>query len=403
MAREKFDLAIVGSGIVGLAHAWSAAERGLRVIVFDRSPRPQGASIRNFGMVWPIGQSPGFNHQTALVSRARWLQLKEHSDIWVNPCGSLHLAHADDEWAMLNEFARSAPKNGYDCSLLAPNESNDLSNGAVNMEGLRGSLWSPTELCVDPRDAHGQLPLWLEKTQDVQFQFETHISKVGPGHVQAANGQSWSAEKVLICSGADFQSLFPEIFHSSPMKRCKLQMMATGSQGDQWRMGPHLASGLTLRHYQNFESCPSLQAVKRRFAQENPFFDQFGIHVMASQGSDGSVILGDSHEYGDDIDPFRKSIIDELILSEAKRIFQLKNWTVARRWEGIYAKNPGKSHFTRSLGDDIRVFTGLGGAGMTMSFGLAEHYWKHWSRESSKFSHDNQRELATSSMIGEEL
>ncbi|MDF1660248.1 MAG: TIGR03364 family FAD-dependent oxidoreductase [Planctomycetota bacterium] len=402
MSQDRYDLAIIGSGIVGLAHAWSAAERGLRVIVFDRSHRPEGASIRNFGMVWPIGQSAGFNLQSALLSRDRWLFLKENSDIWVNPCGSLHLAHAADEWAVLNEFAEDAQENGYDCRLLNREETLSKSKG-VNSEGLRGSLWSPTELCVDPRAALSQLPPWLEASHQVQFQFETHISQVKSGVIQAANGQSWRAEKTLICNGADFQSLFPDFFENSPMTRCKLQMMATGPQPKNWRVGPHLASGLTLRHYQNFESCPSLESVKRRFGEENPLFDQFGIHVMASQGSDGSIILGDSHEYDDDIDPFRKSVIDEIILKEAKRIFQLENWTITRRWDGIYAKTPGESHYSRAITKNVRVFTGLGGAGMTMSFGLAEHYWNHWLAASSLFNEESETELKITAGIGEAL
>ena len=168
------QVAVVGAGIVGLAHAWMAAERGHDVSVFERSPRAEGATIRNFGMIWPIGQRPGVAREAALRAAERWRGLALSAGVWVHPCGSLHLAHRDDEWAVLEQFAAVAPELGFAGRLLSPAEV-ERATPAAQPEGLRGGWLSPTELCVNPRTAAARIAAWLAERYRVRFHFHSPI------------------------------------------------------------------------------------------------------------------------------------------------------------------------------------------------------------------------------------
>ena len=374
-SRAIEDVGVIGAGIVGLAHAWSAARRGHRVIVFERTGAASGASVRNFGMIWSIGQPAGEQHAIALRSRAAWLELARDAGIWVNPCGSIHLAHRDDEWSVLEEFAHAAPGLGYSCELLTREEVLHRTS-AANPDGLLGGLFSSSELAVNPRAAVRAMPQWLANQLNVRFELETTITTVVPGRVRSADGREWTFDRTVICGGADFETLFPEVFRGAGISLCKLQMLKTAPQPKDWRLGPHLASGLTLRHYPNFAVAPSLDALRKRIAGEAPELDRFGIHVMASQNDAGEVILGDSHEYDSAIEPFDKALIDDLILRELRRVICLPTWEIAERWHGVYAKLPSRPVFNAEPLPGVHIRSAAGGSGMTMAFGLAEKFWE---------------------------
>lgn len=366
---------IVGAGIMGLAHAWLAAEAGWQVQLIERSRRACGGSIRNFGMIWPIGQRAGEPYRVALASRQRWLDLALATGIRAAPCGSIHLAYRDDEWQVLSEFAERAPGVGYEVELLSPGAVREATP-AARKDGLRGGLRTKTELAVDPAAAVTGLTDLLAARYRVKFSWETTAVNAETGSVVAADGRRWICDRVMICSGADFETLFPRLLGSAGLTRCKLQMMATVPQPAGWQLGSHLASGLTLRHYPAFEICPSLPELRARIKAETPELDRYGIHVMAAQHAGGEVILGDSHEYDEAMTPFDSAEIDELILREIRRCLELPDWTIARRWHGVYAKHPTALQFAADPMPGVGIRVAPGGAGMTLAFGLAESDWQ---------------------------
>ena len=364
-----FDAAVVGAGVIGLAHAYHLAKRGLRVVVFERGPQATGASIRNFGMLWPIGQPPGKMHRMALRSRDVWLEVLQESGIWHECTGSLFLAYHSEELQILSEFAATAPEHGYECTLMNSEEVRQLSP-FVRSENLLGGLVSPTEICVDPPAVIPGLADFLHRRFDVRFVFNTTVTGYDAPTV-LAGGKEWRAECLFVCAGDDLTTLFPETLQSAGLSRCKLQMLRSQPIAPQ-RLGPMLAAGLTLRHYKAFAHCPTLAAYSARVSAETPEFDRYGIHVMASQNGKGELVLGDSHEYDSAITPFDKPEIDALILNYLHTFLRVPDLHIAARWHGIYVKHATEPYLLFHPAPQATVVGGVGGAGMTLSFGLAE-------------------------------
>jgi D-hydroxyproline dehydrogenase subunit beta len=370
MQQKTYDVAVIGAGIVGLATALQAAKKGLKVAVFERHPKAVGASIRNFGMIWPIGQPAGKLLDRALRSRGIWLELATHAGYWTNESGSLHLAYHDDEMAVLEEFVKMNADAPYQCILLSPQQVLARSK-FVNEKGLKGALWSSTEVNVDPRQAIWALAAYLEKCYSIDFYFNTVVTAIDFPHLMAYTRLFKIVEHIFVCSGADFETLYPSLMAKSGLTKCKLQMMS--SQPQDLPLGPMLCAGLTLRHYSAFENCPSLAATSERFDREAPWFKEYGIHVLLSQNVNGQLIIGDSHEYGLHQLPFDKAQVNAWILEYLKRFTQIPSLEIAETWHGIYPKSTtGATEFVESPAPNVTVINGLGGAGMTLSFGLAE-------------------------------
>jgi FAD dependent oxidoreductase TIGR03364 len=367
---QRYDDAVIGAGILGLAHAYHLARRRRRVIVFERDPVAMGASVRNFGMLWPVGQPSGELRELARRSMAYWLDVLAFAGLWHRRTGSLHLAYHDDEARILEEFVAEGAARGEPYELLDSPGVRGLAP-RVRLDGLLRALWSPEEVCVDPREVVAALPAWLAREYGVAFRFGDPVAEVRTNSVAAMSasvevGRSW------ICSGDELRVLFPEALRRSGLIRCKLQMMRSQAFETGSSIGPMLAGGLTLRHYAAFRDCPGLNALKQRVARESPWFDRYGIHVLVSQNGHGELTIGDSHEYGLEIDPFDKAELEGWILDYLRGFLEVPDLRIASRWHGTYAKHPEHPYVILGPVPGVLVITGVGGAGMTLAFGLAE-------------------------------
>jgi FAD dependent oxidoreductase TIGR03364 len=362
--------AVIGAGIVGVALAHALARRGRRVTVFDANVVPQGASVRNFGTLWPIGQPAGERRDLALRSLAIWREVLEACGGWWAPCGSVHLAYEADELQVLEEFARQARSDGFACEMLTRDEALSMQARIVT-DGLRGGLRSPHEMQVNSRAALRQIPAWLSERMGVTFERGVRVTSCHNRVVRSGDRQ-WTVDRVWLATGDDLLTLYPETFASLGLRRCKLQMMRSAAVS--WHLGTTLAAGLTLAHYDSFKDCPGVALLKAGLAERWPGQVRHGVHVLVSQHDERHLVLGDSHEYDDLISPFDKPAIDDLVLDYLRSFLNAEPITIVERWHGIYVKHPAQPYCVAAPEPGVTALAGLGGHGMTLSFALADQH-----------------------------
>jgi FAD dependent oxidoreductase TIGR03364 len=360
---------VIGAGVVGLATARALAENGFHVDVYERSSSASGASIRNFGMIWPIGQRSGVQYERAMRTKAIWKELCFEMGAWFEENGSLHLAQTEQEEQAMQEivekFSLERPVFWVDRDHL------DKLSPAINKGTVRGGLWCRDEALVESRKIIRDLPVYLQERYPIQFYFQQPITGIMQGKVWIGS-RAMEADIICICSGVDFSNFFPSEYQEN-FTTCKLQMMRTVSQPNHWKLGPSICGGLSLGHYLSFEAALSLPYLKSQLAEKFPDYLKYGIHVMACQNHLGEITIGDSHEYDSMAEPFDSASVNQLILSYLKQIVLLPDWRIQQTWNGYYAKPlNGQTEYFKEIESGIWAINGFGGAGMTLSLGTVE-------------------------------
>ena len=177
-------MAIVGGGIIGLACAFRAQQRGLSVCVLERGAAGGGATRAAAGVLAPDPETPGF---TALARRSAELWpafAAELGDVGYTRCGSLVLAFDDSPLELRRRAARR-------CGVPRARA------------GHRGRLrrrrcsWRTTRRSI--RAA------WSPRSRDMlggALRTNADVVDVTPESVGLADGSRIEADRVVLAAGA---------------------------------------------------------------------------------------------------------------------------------------------------------------------------------------------------------
>lgn len=376
MAEKDYDLVVVGGGVLGTFHAYHARKKGLRVAILEKDATPRGATVRNFGQVVPSGMNTKWQAY-GRKSLKIYKKIQSKLDISVRQEGSVYIASNDEEVLLLEELREINKENDY-TSILFTKEQCLHRYPGLKPDYVKAGLFFPEEITVEPRVMISKVQKFLEK-KGVDIFYNSKVIECHCMGTQVsaylADGRTYYASKIIVCNGSDFKTLFPKVYAASDLEISKLQMMCTKPQGN-FKIPGSILTGLSIRRYEAFAECPSYVKIKSNEPADS-FEKKWGIHILFKQANDGSVILGDSHEYADadridDLGFDLNMDIDAFILAKAKEIFHLPNYQIAQRWYGMYSQCKNSDIFQTTIDENIHIVTGIGGKGMTGSAGFSK-------------------------------
>jgi len=374
--KTHWDLIIVGAGALGTFHALFALRKGLNVLLLEKDLRPVEATVRNFGQVIPSGMVEDEWFDYGKVSLETYLSIQAEFDISVRQNGSTYLASTEEELAILHEKADFYDLTGYspirftaaECIRKLP---------AVKSDYCKGGLYFPQEISIEPQIMIHRLHEYLIAKYDLDYRPSTPVKECiinqNSCEVIDTMGNRYKAGRIMICNGRDFKFLLPELFLKSELELVKLQMLSTYPM-PHVKLPGSILSGLSIRRYGAFKSCKTYTNLKP--VENEAQLKKWGVHILFKQAIDGSIIIGDSHEYADvstadTLDYTNDEVLNQLILTEARKILDLPSWKIQTTWNGYYCQSKNAEIFNQVIDSKINIVTGIGGKGMTTSCGYA--------------------------------
>ncbi len=334
--------------------------------MIDRDPRANGASIRNFGFITVTGQERGESWALARRTRDIWDEIAPKAGIEIEHRGLVLTIRRPEAAAVTEAFL--ATEMGEGCGWLGATELRGRHAEIAAGDAL-GALVSPHELRVESRTALPKFAAWLASALGVTFLRGTAVHAVAPPRIDTSRGPV-EAETAIVCPGDDFASLFAARIAAYRPERCRLSMIRLASPG--FRLPAAVMSDLSLVRYRGYAALPEAEPLRRRLAAEQAAHLSNGVHLIIVQSADGSLVVGDSHHYGDLPDPFAPAEAEACIFDEFRRATGLAPPPVLERWVGSYAVCADRTYFTDAPSDAVRLVMVTSGTGASTGFGIAE-------------------------------
>lgn len=357
-------MAIVGAGIIGLAHAVAALDAGYQVTVVEQDHAAVTASVRNFGHVCTSEQSGSLG---VLADEAReiWLRLAERAALEVRVSGTLAVARSAEELAVVEALA--ARETTQDSRLVTAAEAGELLGTAGTAHAPLGGILLPNDLTANPRTTVARIASWVQAHERGDVRFATTALAAETGRLTTSRGVI-EADVIVVAAGHLIGRLMPEVAEAGRVRECALQMTRVQAPRS-LPLGPAVVTGTSMLRYGAFAG-PEADALRAVVQRERPELLTMGANVMFTHQPDGTLLLGDTHEYFDSAPPFLREEWTRALLDEAAGLLGVPELAVLERWQGVYAASDAQDVLTAEPLPGVHVVTLSTGVGMTVGLAL---------------------------------
>ncbi|HET8955015.1 MAG TPA: glycine oxidase ThiO, partial [Solirubrobacterales bacterium] len=158
MSEKRFDVVVVGGGVIGLGCAWRLAQGGARVAVLERGEPGAGATRVAAGMLAPVGEltfgEPELLELTLAAARlypefVAELEAATGEETGYERLGALQVALDRDEAAQLRRVHDLQRSLELEAEWLPPRRCRDLEPGLT--PSFHGGVLAADEAAIDPR------------------------------------------------------------------------------------------------------------------------------------------------------------------------------------------------------------------------------------------------------------
>jgi glycine oxidase len=210
---SSFDVAVVGAGVIGLAVAWRAAQRGLKVVVLERAAEVgTGTTPIAAGMIAPISEAIaseqplmrlGLASARAYPDFVAELQESSGMDPGFLSCGTLFGARDADEAEALTRELALRERLGLPARRLLASEARRIEPALTPT--LRLALEIPDDHAIDPRRLTPALGQAASRA-GAEVRLSATVSRVAIERdrvtgVELADGRRVRADHVVLAGG----------------------------------------------------------------------------------------------------------------------------------------------------------------------------------------------------------